>query len=234
MSDITKDALLNARLAHRKAGRAFIAPEGPAWGELILPAPEEAQQQPNQNDFPDALRLVVVASYTMGYLALETLKLFQSRFPERLQVLALLTDDPVNPDAKISLAKRYWHFLTPERCLEIEVALIESALSFGLPVYSGAIKTDWFHRQLRTWAPDAILCCGYGQLLDRTILEQPPLGVYNLHPSDLAAGIGVGPAPFEEPMSLGPRHQRLDAPPHGRSPRPRPGTGHLPALCPAR
>ena len=40
--DLEKEAPLNRVLVHDRSGRRFASVEGSRWGELILPAPEEA------------------------------------------------------------------------------------------------------------------------------------------------------------------------------------------------
>ena len=46
MSKLERDARLNRRLRHDRAGRRFQANEEAAWGELILPAPDEQVVDP--------------------------------------------------------------------------------------------------------------------------------------------------------------------------------------------
>ncbi len=192
MSDVSKDSALNMRLRHDQPGRRFVTNDDVRWGELVLPAPGE---NPDKGD--SGMRVVALTSFPFGYLVLETVKAYECRFPGRLNLVGVITDDPVNSDARISLRKRIWNFVDPEHRLEIETATVEAGLSFGVPAYTGEIKNDWFRSRLREWRPDVILCCGFGQILDRPMLDLPSIGVYNFHPSDLAHSRGAGPAPFD-------------------------------------
>lgn len=198
MSNIHRDDVLNARLAHSKPGRTFLAKDTARWGELILPDPSERRVGAEQG-----LRLVVFTSAHFGFLCLDTIKAFQQSNPSKLSLVGHVTDDPANVDAKIAVKKRLWHFMDPKRRLDVETATIEAALSFGVPVYTGDVKCEWFREILREWAPDAILCMVFGQRLDLALLSAPPLGVYNMHPSDLAAGVGVGTSPQDAVIENG-------------------------------
>ena len=93
------EAPLNHRLMLDQPGRQFVAVEGSRWGELILPAASEQ----NETHAGCGLRLVLFASFEYGYLALEAVKAYLRRFPGRVQLIALVTDDPVNPQARIGL-----------------------------------------------------------------------------------------------------------------------------------
>src|SRR5262245_52377148 len=52
-------------------------------------------------------------------------------------------------------------------------------------------------------ATDAILSCVFGQVIDAWIIERPAYGIYNFHPTDLAHGIGAGPAPAQDLAARG-------------------------------
>ena len=185
MSDITKDALLNARLRHNRSDRQFITDDTTRWGELILPAPDE---NPDKRD--GGMRMIAVTSFLFGYLVLETIKAYERRFPKRLDLVGVITDDPVNSDAKIGMGKRFWKFFDPDHRLDIETATVEAGLSFGVPVYTGEVKNDWFRAHARDWRPDVIFCSGFGQLMGPVLLGLPPMGVYNFHPSDQRDAVG--------------------------------------------
>jgi folate-dependent phosphoribosylglycinamide formyltransferase PurN len=189
---------LNRRVERDQPGARFEPALGARWGELLVP-PAGA----NPGKTGQGLRLVLVASSRAGQMLLETAQEYERRHPDRLDLVALVTDDPVNPDARISVKRRIWHLMDEEHRLAREVATVESALRFGVPVYTGEVKSGTFHRQLAGWAPDAILMCGFGQLVDGPILSAPPLGMYNLHPSDLRRGHGAGPAPFDDLAARG-------------------------------
>lgn len=115
-----------------------------------------------------------------------------------LHVVCLLTDDPANADARISVRKRIWHHFPEDERRSIEAETAKLALSAGIPVYTGDIKDDWFRSTLADLRPDAVMCCGFGQLVDAPFLRIEELGVYNFHPADLANGFGAGPAPYED------------------------------------
>jgi len=196
MSDISKDAWLNERARHQRNGRTFVSDDQLRWGELILPATGE-----NPDKSGDGLRVVAIASMPIGYPVLQTLKAYERHYPDRLNLVGVLTDDPLNDDARISVRKRIWHLYPLEQRAELEFATVEAGLEFGLPVFTGDMKNDWFRARLRSWAPDAVICCGYGQLIDAPFLAVPPMGVCNLHPADLTTGHGVGPAPYDDAAS---------------------------------
>lgn len=198
MGDITKDALLNARLRHRKPGRRFTSAEGVRWGELVTPAPGEGPRRTE-----GGLRVVVFATFPLGYRVLRSVQFLEQAWPGRLSLVGVVTDDAINTDARVGLKRRLWHFLPADEHLDIESSLVEAGLGFGVPVFTGDTKSAWFHDHLRAWAPDVILVCGFGQLIDPVVLGVPPLGICNLHPSDLASGLGRGPAPHEEVRARG-------------------------------
>jgi hypothetical protein len=138
------------------------------------------------------------ASYEFGYLALETVKAYARRFPGRVQLVGLATDDPMNTEARIGLKKRVWKHVSREEVVAIETAVVEAALGVGAPAFTGEIKTAGFHAVLDSWRPDAIVSCVFGQVIDSAIIERPAYGIYNFHPTDLAHGFGAGPTPAED------------------------------------
>jgi folate-dependent phosphoribosylglycinamide formyltransferase PurN len=193
MIDLHKEDVVNRVLEHDRPGRSFVAVEGSRWGELILPAAEEARDRTAAG-----LRVLAVTSFFFGTEVLGALLDYERTHGERLRLVAVATDDAVNADAKIGLRKRIWkHYAQSER-VAIEVATIEMALRSGVPVYTGEFKIDWFYRQLATWRPDVIIVCACGQIFNAGILEVPRNGVYNFHPSDLAHGHGAGAQPYED------------------------------------
>jgi len=189
---LIREAELNHRVRLDRRGRRFLPVADSRWGELILPAPDE----PPEAD-AGGLRVVLFASWEFGYLAIEATKAYARRFPGRAQLVGLATDDPMNPEARISRKKRVWRLFGREEIVAIETAVVEAALVAGCPVFTGEIKTDGFRELLDVWRPDAIVSCVFGQIIDRAIIDRPPYGIYNFHPSDLAHGIGAGPTPAE-------------------------------------
>jgi hypothetical protein len=184
---------LNHRLTLDCAGRRFLAVNGSRWGELILPAPEELPASSGRG-----LRLVLFASFEFGYLVVEAAKAYQRRFPGRIALVAVVTDDPADPTALIGLRKRVWKYFDQDGRIAAETAVVEAALDAGVPAYTGEVKIDGFRDLLTAWRPDAIISCVFGQVIDRWIMDQPAYGIYNFHPSDLAHGYGAGLAPAQD------------------------------------
>ena len=193
MTNPGNEKLINYLVVLDRPGRKFTSESDTRWGGLIEPASGE-----NPDKTACGMKVVLFASWEGGYLVLETMKAFEMRFPDKLNLVGVITDDPLDPDAKISIKKRIWGFLDiPDRVID-ETTLINSALSYGIPVYTGEVKTNSFHRLIQKWNPDAIMVCIFGQLLDNFIIGLPPYGIYNFHPSDLLHGHGAGPAPYED------------------------------------
>lgn len=190
---LVREAELNHQLALYHPGRRFVPVAGSRWGELILPAPEETTTA-----HAGTLRVVLFASFEFGYLAVEAVKAYARRFPDRVQIVGLVTDDPMNTEARIGLKKRLWKLLARDEIVAIETAVVEAALTVGVPVHTGEVKIDGFRSLLESWKPDAIVSCVFGQVIDRPIIERPAYGIYNFHPSDLAHGFGAGPTPAED------------------------------------
>ncbi len=176
-----------------KQDRKVSAESDTRWGGLIEPSPSENTGKTNAG-----MRVVLFASWDLGYLVLETLKGIENEYPGQLNLVGLVTDDPLDPKAKISLKKRVWSLLDmPYRVID-ETFIIESGLNHGIPVYTGEVKVDSFHRILEKWNPDAILVCVFGQVIDSFIINLPGCGIYNFHPSDLSRQQGAGPAPYDD------------------------------------
>jgi methionyl-tRNA formyltransferase len=193
MSNLELESVINQALIADNEKRKIISVGESRWGELIIPAKNE---NPGKNK--KGLRVVVFGSFLFGYILFETLKECEKRFPDRLNIVGLVTDDPVNPDAKISIKKRIWRLFDSDKKLQIEKIMIESALSFGVPCYTGEVKIDYFKHLLKIWNPDAMIVFVFGQILDAPIINYPPYGIYNFHPSDLADHHGAGTQPFED------------------------------------
>ncbi len=193
MSTSRNDELIDYLVVPHEPGRRFTVAEDTRWGGLIEPAPSEHSAKTAAG-----LRMVLFASWDFGYLVHETIKAFEKQYPEKLNLVGMVTDNPLNPDAKISVKKRVWKFLDfPYRVVD-EALLIESSLSHGVPVYTGEIKVDSFRNILRAWNPDVILVCVFGQVIDSFVINLPRCGIYNFHPSNLEKGEGAGPAPYED------------------------------------
>jgi len=193
MRTLDNEKLVNYLVVLDKPGRQFNTEEDTRWGGLLQPAPDE-----NPSKTSEGMRVVLFGSWEFGYLVLETLKEYERRFPGKVNLVGLVTDNPLNPDAKISLKKRVWQFIDlPFRVFD-ETFIIESGLSHGIPVYTGEIKIESFYRMMEQWNPDVVLVCVFGQIINSFIINLPPFGIYNFHPSDLANNQGAGPAPYED------------------------------------
>jgi hypothetical protein len=194
---LVREAELNHRLALHRPGRRFGPVAGSRWGELILPAPQEC------GDATDGLRVAMFASFEFGYAAVEAVKAYARRFPGRVQLVGLATDDPIDSEARIGLKKRVWKHMQHDEVVAIETAVVEAGLSAGAPVFTGEIKTEGFRALLDAWKADAIISCVFGQVIDQSIIDRPAYGIYNFHPTDLEHGFGAGPTPAEDMAAKG-------------------------------
>ncbi len=166
------------------------------WGTLYQPAASEISDAGQQG-----LRVLAMTSFTVGRATLQAIVRHQRRAPQALRLVGMVTDDPLDPRARIGRRKRAWKYLSPEAGAALLGSTIETALCAGAPAYTGEIKSPWFRELLREWQPDVLICCCLGQVIDRAIVESLPLGAYNLHPSDLSKGRGAGFAPHEDAFS---------------------------------
>ncbi len=70
----------------------------------------------------------------------------------------------------------------------------QAALELGLPVLQPeTLRDDAVVAQLRALQPDAGVVAAYGEILRRAVLELPPLGYLNIHPSLLPLYRGPSP-----------------------------------------
>ena len=125
------------------------------WGQLIIPA-----RSKEQSESTNGLKIVAFASYINGYLLFETLQKFAEKNPNNLEIKALVTDDPVSPDAKISIKRRIWRLYGEKETISLEAAMVESALVKNIPVYTGAVKTDFFRKLGQTILWEKLLRIG--------------------------------------------------------------------------
>ncbi len=190
-SNLASDLIAKLRELHPECGCETL--EGARWGVLLTP--QSAGRSAASNG---ELRVVLFGSFWIGQAALQAMLAFQNRFPGRVQLVGVATDDAVSPQARISLRKRAWALMPEGERFEVMATLVDTALSTGVPVYTGEIKTPGFRRVLAAWQPDVIITCGFGQILDAGIIESAPYGAYNCHPTDLANGHGAGPSPWED------------------------------------
>ena len=191
--DYSMEEDLLRRVLSKNPGRTVTRAEGSAWGHLILPAPEE-----KPSGTKSATRALFIGSWILGLLGLQGVKRAIRENPGRLSLVALVTDDPLDPDAKISVHKRFWRYYSEQTREDYELSILEEALALGVPCYTGQVKNDAFRGLLKEWAPEVIVVCAFGQLIDREIIKRPRLGIYNVHPSDLLHHFGAGPQPWED------------------------------------
>lgn len=191
---INPEEIVDRNLIHDDKGRQIQSEVGDStWGQMILPSASESLPKTNEG-----LRVVVFGSYLIGYLLFETLNIFERQNPARINIVGLVTDDPASPYAKISVRRRIWRKYEQQEIISLETAMIESGLKSGVPVYTGAVKTEYFRKLLKKWDPDVIIVCVFGQIIDEPIINYPQYGIYNIHPADLLAGYGAGPQPFQD------------------------------------
>jgi hypothetical protein len=144
------------------------------------------------------MRILAVGSWTLGLLAFESLLDLEKALPGKVRIVGLVTDDPHDPDAKISIHRRFWRYYDQAHREDYEWGILHRALVEGVPCYTGEIKCDGFRSLLATWDPEAIVTAAFGQIIDETIINYPAHGIYNVHPSDLLHHYGVGPHPWED------------------------------------
>ena len=70
----------------------------------------------------------------------------------------------------------------------------EAALRLGMPVYQPErVKRPEAVDHLRSFAPEAMVVVGYGQIIPQSVIDIPPLGILNVHASLLPKYRGAGP-----------------------------------------
>ncbi len=166
------------------------------WGEFYEPV------SPKLNS-GNGLRVVLFVSCNCGNNVLNTLSLLEQKHPGLLNLTGVVTDDPVDPDARISLKKRIWSQYTPGERSELKNKIVNNCMKIGIPCYTGAVKTDYFRHIYKSWNPDILIMFCFGQKLDSFLFDFPGMGSYNLHPSDLPKQIGAGTQPFQNAIRNG-------------------------------
>lgn len=166
------------------------------WGALFLPEGEKLSNA-------GGLRTVIFGSTHAGTLVIDSLQRFERKYPQSLNLRGVATDDPCDPDTKISVRKRIWRYYRPDEMMHMRDEMISAATGAGIPCYTGNVKTAYFREILRQWDPELIIMCCFGQKVDPFIFEYPAHGMYNFHPSELASQIGIGSQPFLETLSNG-------------------------------
>lgn len=145
---LTPRQKLHSSIKEHNCGREIRIPDWIRWGELILPARDETE---NMNG--KGLKVLAICSWTLGLLAFETLKLIERRLPGELNITGLVTDEPTDRNAKISKKRRFWRYYDSNQQEEFERGIIESALTSGIPCYTGEVKNEFFRNLLAKWNP---------------------------------------------------------------------------------
>ena len=142
--------------------------------------------------------MLCFGSWTLGLMALEALLSLEASDAGKVTVVGLVTDDPLDADAKICVKRRFWRYYDEPEREDYEWGIVRRALSRGVPCYTGEVKCGAFGEILAKWDPEAIVMAAFGQVIDEEIIRFPAYGMYNVHPSDLLQGHGAGPQPWED------------------------------------
>ena len=166
------------------------------WGGLYEPGAQKVRSG-------NGLRVVLFGSATGGLLILDSLIRFEQKYPGILDLAGVATDDPVDPNARISLKKRIWNNYTPAESANIMNRMVSSCLNGGVACFTGNVKSDYFRKIFTQWDPEVLIMNCFGQKLDAFLYEYPALGAFNFHPSNLSCNIGIGAQPFQDIMLHG-------------------------------
>ena len=166
------------------------------WGAFYKPLKPKMDKK-------EGLRTVLFVSCDCGNLMINDLSRYEALYPEKLNIVGIVTDDPIDPFAKISIKKRIWSQFPQEEHAAIFQKVIDSSINIGVSCYSGAVKTDYFREIYRKWNPEALLMFCFGQKIDAEIFDYPSMGAYNFHPSDLPKKVGAGTQPFQNAIQNG-------------------------------
>ena len=115
MTNDNLEIILDKILLNHNSERKIINKPGDSdWGQLIIPGKHE-----NPNKTKNGLRVVIMASYQTGYLLIKTLIEFEKKHPNKLNIVGLITDDPLSPHARISMKRRIWRLIDDNQKLTI-------------------------------------------------------------------------------------------------------------------
>lgn len=166
------------------------------WGGVYLPE--------HQPPVPGgSLRVAVFGSTSAGALLMDSLIRFERKFPHLLKIVGVATDDPVDPNSRISVQKRIWRYYREAEMIRMMDQVITLVTGAGIPCYTGGVKTGYFRDLFMQWNPELVIVCCFGQKIDSVLYNYPDYGMYNFHPSDLAAKIGLGAQPFHDTINNG-------------------------------
>ncbi len=174
----------------------IITNEESLWGAFYTPL------HPKKGS-PEGLRVVVFGSTNAGALVIDSLLRFEKKYPGLINLTGVATDDPYDPNTKISVSKRIWRYYSKDEMYSLRNKVIGLVTSGGVPCYTGSVKPGYFKDIFLHWNPDLIIMCCFGQKIDSFIFDYPAYGMYNFHPSDLASKIGEGTQPFHDTMNNG-------------------------------
>jgi hypothetical protein len=166
------------------------------WGGLYQPGHQKIAPK-------SGLRTAIFGSTNAGALLMDSLIRFEQKFPHLLKMVGVATDDPVDPDSKISVQKRIWRYYRKEEMTEMMNRVIILSTGAGIPCYTGSVKTGYFRDLFLQWDPELVIVCCFGQKIDAVLYNYPDYGMYNFHPSDLASKIGLGAQPFHDTINNG-------------------------------
>ncbi len=166
------------------------------WGALYAPVNPKAGSE-------EGLRIAVFGSTNGGALVIDYLQRFEQRNHGAINLVGVATDDPVDPDTKISVNKRIWRYYRTGEMISLRDKVIGLSTGGGVPCYTGSVKTGYFREILKQWDPEVIIMCCFGQKVDPFIFNYPDFGMYNFHPSDLASNVGEGAQPFHDTLDNG-------------------------------
>lgn len=173
-----------------------IENEKALWGALYVPVDPKRGSD-------SGLRTVIFGSTNGGALLIESLARLEQRDPGLLNLVGVATDDPCDPNTRISVKKRIWRYYTTDEMAAMRDNVIDETTAWGIPCYTGSVKTEYFREILKQWDPEVIIMCCFGQKVDPFIFNYPGYGMYNFHPSDLASNIGEGSQPFYDTIDNG-------------------------------
>jgi hypothetical protein len=128
----------------------------------------------------------------------------EEKQPGVVEIVGVATDNLIDSGARITRSKRVWQYLPPEDVEVQQLVIMTKNLGAGIPVYTGPVKSERFSNEvLERWNPQVIFMGTFGQLVDAAVYKYPEFGMYNLHPSDLAARKYPGADPFTDMIAEG-------------------------------
>ena len=145
------------------------------------------------------VRVAVFGSFYRGFHVLS--KFLEEQLRQKVEGVGVATDDA--SQAFVSPGKRVWQY--PHTLDEREMVQ-KLARSHGIDVYTGRVKTPEFYERMdEVWKPDLCIMATFGQKINATLHQKPPLGFFNLHPciDDHWPSKYVGGNPFQALLDEG-------------------------------